>query len=255
MIIKTFEQYNRSESILNDFLQNSNGLINEKDKSSIKDIVKTIISDLKINLGFVGTFGFAISGLYPIVESLIDNMNISSTDITPRVIVMLVLAALSIIFLEEKNSKAGKEEDLRSGAKSLLTELKLSGIGNGIVKKLVESLKSIKNIVNIIIKHSGKSVEGMSDMFAYTSLLVPILNGINHIIGEYDLNIDSLLYNLASIATGILTIVAKNGIKEILKRMGLNKDQKKKIISDIEVNDLDDVDEEIPNIVDGRPNH
>lgn len=243
MFIKNFEQYNRDLSMLEDFLNNSKLAINETDESSIKTIVKSILNDLGINLKFVSTFGFAISGLYPIVESLMKNMNLSSVDLTPNNIVMITLTALSVIFLEERESRLSDKQklELEKETKSLLTELKLNGIGNGIVKKLVKSLKSIKNIANIILKHSGKAIESIVDMFAYTSLLVPILNSINFIVDKYDLTMDTLIYNLSGIAMGVVTIIVKHGVKEILKRLGISKVKKEEIIDDIE-DDFDDID-------------
>lgn len=230
MFIKNFEQYNKDLSLLDDFFNNSKTPINEMDENSIKTIVKSILNDLGINLKFVATFGFAISGLYPIVEGLMKNMNLSSVELTPNNIVMITLAAVSVIFIEERDSRLNDKQklNLEKDTKSLLTELKLNGIGNGIVKKLVQSLKSIKNIANIILKHSGKAIESIVDMFAYTSLLVPILNAVNFIINKYDLTMDTLIQNLSGIGMGILTLIVKHGVKEILKRLGISKVKKKK---------------------------
>ena len=88
------------------------------------------------------------------------NMDIDSIEITPRSIVMISLSAIAVIYLEEKDSKLNGEErlEMERETKSLLMELKLSGIGNGIVKKISESIKSIKNILNIILKHLGKAI-------------------------------------------------------------------------------------------------
>jgi len=256
MFIKTFEQYSKDLSILDDFFDNSQTIITEESKSSIKKMVGEISTDLKINSKFVATFGLSIDGLYPIVQSLMENMKLSSVDLTPRVITMLVLASLSVIVLEEKSKKfkpsPEDEDEIRTGAKSLLTELKLSGVGNGIVKKLVEAIKSIKNIASIIFKNIPKAVESMVDMFAYTSLMIPILNGIKYIVGEYDLTIDTLIQNLAGIGMGIFTIIAKSGVKEVLRRLGFSKKQEDDIIKDMKDDVEVEVDEEIPNIEDGR---
>ena len=232
MRIKKFEQYNKDLNIIDDFFDNTKSFVNEMDKNSIKQIIKSILNDLGINLKFVSTFGFAITGLYPIVESLMKNMNISSVELTPNNIVMITLAAVSVIFLEERESKISDKQksQLEKETKSLLTELKLNGIGNGIVKQLVKSLKSIKNLVNIILKHGGKSIESIVDMFAYTSLLIPVLNGVNFIIDKYDLTMDSFIYNLSGIAMGVLTLIVKHGIKEILKRLGISRLDKEEII-------------------------
>ena len=105
MNIKNFNQYKNDLMILNDFLDNSESPINEIDSSSIKKIVDDILNDLGINLKFVSTFGFAISGFYPIIEGLMRNMKLTSVELTPNNIVMITLTALSVIFLEERESR------------------------------------------------------------------------------------------------------------------------------------------------------
>ena len=42
----------------------------------------------------------------------------------------------------------------------MLEELKMAGIGNGIVKKLTDGFKSITNIFKTIAKHTGAIVTG-----------------------------------------------------------------------------------------------
>jgi hypothetical protein len=243
MRVKKFKQYNNDIIMLDDFLNNSETPINEMDESSIKKIVKSILNDLGINLKFISTFGFAISGLYPIVESLMKNMKLTSVELTPNNIVMITLTAVSVIFLEERELRLSDKEKLKleKETKSLLTELKLNGIGNGIIKTLTKSLKSIKSLANIILKHSGKAIESVIDMFAYTSLLIPVLNSVNFIVNKYDLTMDMLVYNLSGIAMGVLTIIVKHGVKEILKRLGIKKVQKEEIIDNIE-DEFDDID-------------
>lgn len=238
MQIKKFEQYNKDLTILDDFLNNSYSKINETDQNSIKKIIKSISKDLNINLKFISTFGFAISGLYPIVEGLMKNMAIDSIEITPKSIVMISLSAIAVIYLEEKDSKLNGEErlEMERETKSLLMELKLSGVGNGIIKKISESIKSIKNILNIILKHSGKAIESIIDMFSYTSLLIPVLNSITYIITKYKFTIDDLIYNLSGISMGLITIAVKQGVTEILKKLNMSDSYKKEIIDDIDTN-------------------
>ena len=66
-------------------------------------------------------------------------------------VVLLTTCSLSIIYLEEKKCKTPQEEDqLTLDSKSMLEELRMMGLGNGIVKMIVKSLKSIKNVFNLI---------------------------------------------------------------------------------------------------------
>ena len=92
-----------------------------------------------------------------------------------------------------------------------------------------------KNIFFIIGKHLGAVVGGFIDMFAYTGMLIPIMNGILYIVGKYDLNIDTLIQNFIGLSMGVGTLIAKHGITEIVNKL---KDKfsinKKKVIDEIE---------------------
>jgi hypothetical protein len=207
------------------------------DNTNYREVEKKVLRDLKVNMSIVGTFGAGISALYPIVNGLVKNMSLN-IDLTVDKVVLLTIAAFSIIYLEEKKSKMDpkKEEILTKDSKSMLEELKMSGIGNGIVKKLIDGFKSIKNIFSIIGKHVGAVASGFIDMFAYASLVIPILNGVYAIIGKYDLTLDSICGNFLGLAVGVGTLIAKHGITDILNRIKnkIPADKSKKIIDEIE---------------------
>ena len=154
MEIIKFKKYSLQDSILNDFLTSFDKMIVESDETGYKEMEKKIISDLKLNTKLVFTFGAGIGAFYPIVDKLMKNMNIDSIELTPDRIVLLTIAAVTIIFIEEKKFKSAEEEAiLVKDSKSMLEELKMMGIGNGIVKKLIKGLKSITNIFSLIVKH------------------------------------------------------------------------------------------------------
>jgi hypothetical protein len=205
-----------------DFLNSFDEIVIEglSGESSYEKFAKKVISDLKLNLSLVATFGAGIGALYPIVQGIMTNMNLDSFNLTQESIVLLTLAAVTITYLEEKKFKSAEEEEqLTKDSKSMLEELKMRGFGNGIVKKLMKSLESIKNIFLIIGKHLGAVVGSVIDMFAYTSLLIPIMNGVMAVIDKYDLNLDTLPQNFLGLAIGVGTIIAKHGIVEIINRI------------------------------------
>lgn len=217
------------------FLNSLDAIITEAgDTSKYKEVEKKIIRDLKLNTSIVATFGMGISFMYPIVDKLIRNSNLS-IDLTPEKVVLLTICAFSIIYLEEKKSKLKPEQEasITKSSQSMLEELKMGGIGNGIVKKLIEGYKAIKNIFSIIGKHAGTVISNFVDMFAYTSLYIPVLNGVLAIVGKYDLTIDTLCGNFLGLAVGVGTLIAKHGISDILSRIK-GKFNKKKVIDDIE---------------------
>jgi hypothetical protein len=205
-------------------------------ESDYKKIEKKVISDLKLDLKLVMTFGSGIGALYPIVSEMMQNMSMS-IDISKTSIVLLTIAAITIIYLEEKKFKSPEEEaQLTKDSKSMLEELRMMGIGDGIVKKVIKAISGLKNIFSTISKHLGAAVGGIIDMFAYTSILIPIMNGILYIIGKYDMGVDEVISNFFSLSVGVATRIAKHGLVEILDKLRklISPDSKRKILSEIE---------------------
>jgi hypothetical protein len=245
MIILKFNQYNMVGRFIELF---DNSIINESiDDNNIKNILTEFSKDLKFNFGLIFTFGAGIKAMYPIIDNLVRNENIK-LDLTQENILLLTLASIAITYLEESNNRIGDSkiscscnlEDkyckicngegflnskvTRSDARTILEELKLRGIGNGIVRKVVDCLKSISNIIKIIFKNSPYVINGLIDMFGYTAMLIPTMNAINSLIGEYSLNMETLPGNFLSLGIGIGTFLAKRGfnfiVRKLKKRLG-----------------------------------
>jgi hypothetical protein len=220
-----------------DFINSFDGLITESDETEYKKVQKRVINDLRLNGNLSLTFGAGIKALYPIVDKLMTNMKISSIDITADKVVLLTICAFTIVYLEEKKFKDGQEEDiLTKDSKSMLEELKMKGIGNGIVKKVKELFKSITGIFNLIGKHLNSVVKGFVDMFAYTAILIPIMNGILYVVGKYDLSVNTFLENFAALTMGVGTLIAKNGIISIIDKLRdkLSPKDKKEIVDEVD---------------------
>ena len=239
MILK-FQHYKMTDDLI-DFLSNS--VINESDKSqsAIDSMLKGLARDLKFNMGLVFTFGVGIRAMYPIVDNLIQNGTLKIEANTEN-IVLICLAALTITYLEETNNKAGQTEVecsckskkdceicggtgvvksivTKKDAQTILEELKLRGVGNGIIRKMVECFKSIGNISKTLFKNSPYVINGLMDMLAYTGLLLPTMNAISALIGKYDLNMDTLPGNFMAVGLGVTTFLAKNGFDFLLKKL------------------------------------
>lgn len=239
MKIQRLEEFSLYDNMSKDFLDSFDEFIKESDENVYYKIQKKVISDLRLNGNLSLTFGTGIKALYPIVEKLMTNMKISSVDITPDTVVLLTICAFTIVYLEEKKFKDSDEEEiLTKDSKSMLEELRMKGIGNGIVKKVVKILKSITSIFSLIGKHIDVIAKGFIDMFAYTAILIPIMNGILYIIGKYNLTIDSFLENFSGLMMGIITITAKHGIETIINKIKdrISPKDKKDIIDDLEQN-------------------
>jgi hypothetical protein len=221
----------------------ANPIINESDNKNteIDGILKKLSQDLRFNYGLVFTFGVGVKAMYPIVDGLITN-GVLKVEPTMENIVLVSIAALTITYLEESRNKIGDSEvpcDCKSkskdckncggtgmitsvvskqDARTILEELKLRGIGNGIIKKMVECFKFLGTILKDLFKNTPYIINGLIDMLAYTSILIPAMNGISAIIGKYDLTMDNLIGNSAAIALGISTFLAKYGFDWLIKK-------------------------------------
>jgi hypothetical protein len=220
MKIQRFEEYNSMDSMAFNFINSFDKILLESDGNNYKKVQKKVVDDLKLNTKLIATFGSGIGALYPIVDSLMRNLGISSIEITNESIVLLTISSVTIAYLEERKFKSSEEEALLTkDSQSMLEELKMMGIGNGLVKKMIKCLESMKNIFSIIGKHLGNVANGIIDMFAYTTLLIPIMNGILSIVGKYELNLETLPQNFLGLAMGIGTIITKHGIISILNKI------------------------------------
>lgn len=236
MKIQRLEEYSYYDSMANDFINSFDTIITESDNTdNYQDVWKKVSNDLKLNGRMIMHFGAGIQAFFPLVSKLMENLKISSLEVTTETVVLLTICAFTIIYIEEKKFKSGSEEDvLTKDSKSMLEELKMRGVGNGIVKKIMKVFKSIQQIFSLIGKHASAVIGGFIDMFAYTALLIPIMNGILYIIGKYNLNTDSFLDNFAGLAIGIGTIITKHGIVAILDKLKLKLNIKKQVLDEID---------------------
>jgi hypothetical protein len=212
-----FKDYNQWVGIAEDFLfKIINPHIFESNDNSegIVSILNNLQRDLRFNLKLIFTFGTGVSSMYPIVLNLIKNQNLK-IELTEENIVLLTLTSIIILTLETKKNSDIQKDEIRS----LLTELKLRGIGNGIVKKMVKSLKSIGNLISILFKNTPNTVRSLIDMFAYTSVLIPTTNAINSIISDYNWTMDTVIGNLSALGAGLITFLAKNGWDYLYKKL------------------------------------
>lgn len=248
MKIKRYGEFALQTEMLEYFVNEFNTqLLVESNDDDNQSILKKIVSDLNLNFRLVSTFGFGIGAFLPIVNQLMKNSNISSIELSRETLVLLTLTAISIIFLEEKKPKSSEEEaELTKDSKSMLEELRMKGIGDGIVKKLIKCLKSVEHkihvakdrIFKILAKHLGSVVGGFMDMFAYTAIMVPITTTLSGVINKFDLNLDTMPQNFMMLSAGIVTIVAKHVITYLLRklkdRLKISDKVEKEIESEIE---------------------
>lgn len=243
MKVLKFKEYTKFDIMAEELIEMlSNPPINEdkNQDSGWKQILNKVFSDLGLNFALITTFGTGMAAMLPIVVELIENNNLN-LESTKENMLLLTITAVAITYLEERKNKATKmqidmsDQEIKENAQSLLAELKLRGIGNGIVKKVVKSFQAIGNLIKIVFKNVNNVINGFVDMFAYTSLLLPCMNVLASFIDKYSLNLDTLQGNFLSIGVGVLTIIAKNGIDYMIKKLGDKFDLKKdKIMQDLD---------------------
>jgi hypothetical protein len=251
--IYKYDDFSNYEKMSWEMINSIEPMINESDENNFKKFQNKVLSDLGINFRFIGTFGSGIGAFYPIVESLMKNLG-QTIELTPDVVVLSTICAITIVYLEEKKYRNSNEEkELIDGSKSMLEELKMRGVGNGIIKKLIKSLYSILNIFKKIGKYLGAVINGFVDMFAYTSLLIPVLNGVLYIVDKYELNLDTIVQNFIGLSIGVGTIIAKHGISIIISkikdRFKIDKDE---VLDDIDISNVKKFGDIITNTEDGE---
>lgn len=208
-----------------------------EDGTPYKRIEKKVLSDLKLDTKLVFTFGAGIGALYPVVQEMMRNLSISGVEMTKETSVLLTIACITIVYLEEKKFKTPEEEEkLTKDSKSMLEELRMRGIGDGIVKKVMKSIESIKNVFSVVAKHLGAMIGGVIDMFAYTAILIPIMNAVLWVIGKYDMSVDSVIQNFFSLGVGIASRIAKHGLVELINKLKgvISNKTKEEIIDELE---------------------
>ena len=243
MKIQRLQEFELYDKMANDFFESFDGSINESDEVNYKKFQDKILKDLRLNTRLSLTFGTGIGAFYTIVEKLMKNMSIDSIELTPDKIVLLTICAFTVVYIEDKKCKDAQEEEiLTKDSKSMLEELRMMGIGNGIVKKLIKVFRSFIGIFNLIGKHKGKVIGEFMDMFAYAGILIPIMNGISYIIGKYNLTMDSFIENFFGLSMGIATIITKHGITWLIHRLrnklNISKEVEKEITDEIETSTI-----------------
>ena len=253
--IKGFDEYSvtykMAETLLDKFENTINESEDKKDYKSIQDeeiskLKSGVSGDIKLNFSLVTTFGAGIGALYPVVDNLLTK---SGLQVDTRSVVLLTIAAVSMIVLEQirhmSDSEADREEykKLEKETQAVLEELKMagfpnaktgtkSGTDNSVLGMVVDSIKSIFKIFSSIygkiknskfskfIKMSGATVfGGLTDMLAYTGMLIPIMNGINAMIGLYNMNLQSFADNSALLLSSIGLILAKHGVSYLANKL------------------------------------
>jgi hypothetical protein len=214
-----------AEYVANSLLSVSEGIggINTNANSKIEEYrgeFQKIKDDLGLNSRLIPTFGFGIGGFYPIVESI---MRLEGFQISKRSVVLLTLAAISILIIgdgKKKQSKNSAEDAERAKViedinVKVLQELNQtvspncstgespilkkavsiikqfyhsfwSKIFKGELKKTLSGARSgIKSAWESAKHGFNQTAGGLIDMLAYTAMLIPVMNVLDNAINNF----------------------------------------------------------------------
>jgi len=180
--------------------------VNEQypEQEPTKSLFQKTLGDMGIQLQFVGTFGFGISGMFGMVKDVLEGQYPSLSE---GEIILIFLSALSYLSINTI-------KDIQR----LREEVKGKGL-DGYVNKTVELLKDFENISLKILEKAGFTMSSLSELLGYTFLLVPILDITNRIIGEvgFDMGAISSYLKGALVSVGIFYI--KNLFNSLVLRL------------------------------------
>lgn len=258
--ILKYKDYSLSEERALELIQNiCKPQVNEsKSWSNFKSISSKLSKDIKFNFGLVATFGVGIKVMLPVISKFIQNGTFNF-EMNEENLILLTITVVSIFYLEETANKAGDEVNAdgeksvvtKRDAQTMLEELKMRGIGQGIVKKFVSALSAISKFFKMLFRGTPYVVNGLLDMFGYTALMVPCMNALSSFIGKYDMTIETISANLLSLGVGVGALLAKQGVSWLVKNIskGLGIDNLgKDLEKPVEFRPFDIVDVEIDNL-------
>jgi hypothetical protein len=258
--ILRYTEYKQSEEKANEFIEMvCNPQMNEsKDSGEFESIAKRLSKDLKFNFGLIATFGTGIKMMIPVVQNLIEKGTFNF-EMTQENLILLTITVVAITYLEETANKAGDEVNAegeksivtKKDAQTMLEELKMRGIGQGIIRKFVSALSSVGKFFKMLFRGTPYVINGLLDMFGYTALLLPCMNALSDFIGKYDITIENIAANLLSLGVGMGALLAKQGVVWLVDKLkkSLNlKDFGKDLDKPIEMKPFDIVDGETDNL-------
>lgn len=198
----------------------------EEDKT--QSIFQKTLQDMGIQLQFVGTFGFGISGMFGMVKDLLEGRYPSLSE---GEIILIFLSGLSYLSIQlVKDYKEVADEVEKRGLKDF-------------VNKAVEVLKDFENISLKVVEKAGYTVSSLAELLGYTFLLVPILDVTNRLINENGFDIVSLSSYLKGTLISIGIFYIRNLFNSLVLRLRELRERKQIYGDEYEVEDDDTEDE------------
>tara|TARA_R110001599_G_scaffold325766_1_gene538047 strand:+ start:1801 stop:3981 length:2181 start_codon:yes stop_codon:yes gene_type:complete len=213
-------------------------LSEQEDTSEKEEETKTIfqktLKDMGVQLKFVGTFGFGISGMFGMVKDLLEGRYPSLSE---GEIILIFLSALSYLSINlSKDMSQVNDEIKKRGLKDFLS-------------KTVEALKDFENISLKIVEKAGFTVSSLSELLGYTFLLVPILDITNRLINENGFDVISLASYLKGAILSVGIFYIRNVFNSLVVRLRELRQKRElygdNIGDDVDGEVIDDLDDEL----------
>jgi hypothetical protein len=173
-------------------------------EEEIQTTFQKTLKDMGVQLKFVGTFGFGISGMFGMVKDLLEGRYPSLSE---GEIILIFLSALSYLSINLVNDMSQvKSEVEKRGLKDFLS-------------KTVEALKDFENISLKIVEKAGFTVSSLAELLGYTFLLVPILDITNKLIVESGFDVVSLASYLKGAIVSVGIFYIRNVFNSLVLRL------------------------------------
>jgi hypothetical protein len=166
----------------------------EKGKSIISDIV----DEFKLAPKFIFSFGTGIGAFYEPIDNMLKG---SGVNLSEYQIYLLIITSIGLLLNE-------------TSVKKMYEKLEEEGI-RGLLDNVTEYIKNTKTLVNSVVKKVLGVSYSLSDILAFTTLLVPTMNILSSIINEYGITST----NVSSMLKGVVLAASVYGIKSVLKRI------------------------------------
>ena len=189
-----------------------------------QSVFQKTLKDMGVQLQFVGTFGFGISGMFGMVKDLLEGRYPSLSE---GEIILIFLSALSYLSI-----------NVVKDIGELKSEVEKRGLGD-YLNKTVEVLKDFENISLKIVEKAGFTVSSLAELLGYTFLLVPILDVTNKLIDESGFDIVSLSSYLKAAIVSVGIFYVRNLFNSLVLRLKNVREKNKIYGTDLE-DDLDD---------------
>jgi hypothetical protein len=173
-------------------------------ENKTQDLFQRTLEDLKVQLKFVGTFGFGITGLWELVNDLIHSRYPSLSEEQIVLIFLTALTYFSITVVDD--------------VKKLRALIREKGLSNAL-GQTIETLKDFENIAIKVAEKSGYVVSSLAELAGYVFLLIPILDVVQMLVRQQEFDIITLGIYLKSLLASVGIFYTKNLFNRLISRL------------------------------------